>query len=168
MLKNIQHSLAALLRQSVYSRLEGYEDTNDAERLSVEPLFISKRLILKRFLCISVLLVLSFFVFGCSDALRSTMTASDIEQMKEKIEQTVEIGSFLDEAEDFMKEEGFACQMAQGKIPGHAMTEEYLSCSRIDQEGSRIKQWVVSFVIEQGRVKEILVGQGLIGGLKNK
>ena len=34
---NIQHSMPTLLRQSIYSRLAGYEDVNDAEQLSVDP-----------------------------------------------------------------------------------------------------------------------------------
>jgi Transposase DDE domain group 1 len=36
---NRQFPLADLFRQSVYSRLAGYEDTNDAERLAEDPVF---------------------------------------------------------------------------------------------------------------------------------
>ena len=35
--RNIRHHLVPLLRQSIYSRLAGYDDTNDAERLSRDP-----------------------------------------------------------------------------------------------------------------------------------
>jgi len=35
--KNILHKLIPLLRQSIYSRLAGYDDTNDADRLSKDP-----------------------------------------------------------------------------------------------------------------------------------
>lgn len=35
--KNALHSILALLRQSIFSRLAGYDDTNDAERLCVDP-----------------------------------------------------------------------------------------------------------------------------------
>ena len=34
---NKQHLLVPLLRQSIYSRLAGYEDVNDAQRLAVDP-----------------------------------------------------------------------------------------------------------------------------------
>jgi len=37
--RNRQFLLADLFRQSVYSRLAGYEDTNDAERLAEDPTF---------------------------------------------------------------------------------------------------------------------------------
>jgi hypothetical protein len=36
--RNIQHAMPTLLRQSIYSRLAGYEDVNDAELLSVDPI----------------------------------------------------------------------------------------------------------------------------------
>ena len=35
--RNIRHHLIPLIRQSIYSRLAGYDDTNDAERLSQDP-----------------------------------------------------------------------------------------------------------------------------------
>ncbi len=35
--RNIQHDMPTLLRQSIYSRLAGYNDVNDAQRLSVDP-----------------------------------------------------------------------------------------------------------------------------------
>jgi hypothetical protein len=44
--RNVQHHLVPLVRQSVYSRLAGYPDTNDADRLSRDPtmrLVVSKR-----------------------------------------------------------------------------------------------------------------------------
>ena len=34
---NIRHHLAPLLRQSIYSRLAGYDEPNDAVRLSKDP-----------------------------------------------------------------------------------------------------------------------------------
>ena len=37
--RNSQFPLPDLFRQSVYSRLAGYEDTNDAERLAEDPAF---------------------------------------------------------------------------------------------------------------------------------
>lgn len=37
--KNTQLPLADRLRQSIYSRLAGYEEVNDAERLSQDPTF---------------------------------------------------------------------------------------------------------------------------------
>ena len=37
--RNCQFRLPDLLRQSIYSRLAGYEDTNDAERLAEDPAF---------------------------------------------------------------------------------------------------------------------------------
>src|SRR4029453_8573785 len=35
--QNTRHGRAALLRQSLFSRLAGYEDLNDAQRLRVDP-----------------------------------------------------------------------------------------------------------------------------------
>ena len=48
--RNIQLPLADLLRQSIYSRLAGYEDVNDAARLSQDPTFrlIGSKKILER------------------------------------------------------------------------------------------------------------------------
>ena len=34
--KNIRHLVEGLFRQSVFGRLAGYEDVNDAERLSID------------------------------------------------------------------------------------------------------------------------------------
>ena len=46
--KNTQLPLPDLLRQSIYSRLAGYEDVNDAERLSQDPTLIGSEKIWDR------------------------------------------------------------------------------------------------------------------------
>ncbi len=35
--KNTQHTMLALLRQAIYGRIAGYEDTNDADYLRIDP-----------------------------------------------------------------------------------------------------------------------------------
>ena len=35
--RNVRHALVGMLRQSVFGRLAGYEDVNDAERLRYDP-----------------------------------------------------------------------------------------------------------------------------------
>ena len=45
--RNILHHLVPLLRQSIYSRLAGYDDTNDAVRLSKDPAIASRRLLVQ-------------------------------------------------------------------------------------------------------------------------
>jgi len=35
--RNTRHTMVGLVRQSIFSRLAGYEDTNDADRTSVDP-----------------------------------------------------------------------------------------------------------------------------------
>jgi len=35
--RDVRHGMTALLRQSIYSRLAGYEDVNDADRLGIDP-----------------------------------------------------------------------------------------------------------------------------------
>ena len=39
--RNAQHSLLGLFRQSVFGRLAGYEDVDDADRLSLDPVMRS-------------------------------------------------------------------------------------------------------------------------------
>ena len=39
---NTRHSMLALMRQSIFSRLGGYEDVNDADRLRVDPASMAK------------------------------------------------------------------------------------------------------------------------------
>jgi hypothetical protein len=48
--KNTQLPLTDLVRQSIYSRLAGYEDVNDAQRLSQDPAFrlVGSRKVLER------------------------------------------------------------------------------------------------------------------------
>ncbi len=44
---NKQHQLVPLLRRSIYSRLAGYEDVNDTQRLAVDPALLTMAIFAK-------------------------------------------------------------------------------------------------------------------------
>ena len=66
--KNTKFALADLLRQSVYSRLAGYEDVNDAERLAQDP---------------TVRLIGSERIWECGAALTSRLQSFETEMLAE-------------------------------------------------------------------------------------
>ena len=59
--RNRQFSLADLFRQSVYSRLAAYEDSNDAERLAEDPAFPMLALRERRETCVALTSTLHWF-----------------------------------------------------------------------------------------------------------
>ena len=62
--RNSQFRLRDLLRQSIYCRLAGYEDTNDAEPLAEDPTFASRVIVSGRMRC------------GCCSELSPTTSAT--------------------------------------------------------------------------------------------
>ncbi|QKK07495.1 MAG: transposase [Planctomycetota bacterium] len=78
--RNVRHSMTALLRQSVYSRLTGHEDVNDADRPSVDPVMrqvIGSRAFTRRAASISQV---GHFECGCYHPLFCFNQFGDVER----------------------------------------------------------------------------------------
>ncbi len=143
-------SLVDLLRQSVYSRLAGYEDMNGAERLSQDPAFrmirsrkIRERVIPMRLFCVGFAVTLSLAVIGCKqgtpalaptpEVVVTSVIQQDVTSYTEAVGTTV----------------GFVNAQIYPKISGYLLKQDY-------RDGSHVHANQLLFEIDDRQYKAAL------------
>ena len=149
--KNTQLPLAHLVRQSVYSRLAGYEDRNDAERLSQDPAFqmigsrkIWERGIAMRLFYVGFAVTLALAAIGCKKAPLALPVPAPEVVVTSVIERDVPIYS-----EAVGTTVGFVDAQIYPKISGYLLKQDY-------RDGSHVHTNQLLFEIDDRQYKAAL------------
>lgn len=99
---------------------------------------------------------------GCANPWSVTRGIEEPERMVEVILRHAPVGTPIDDAQQFMEQEGFRCSRSTNQPFGDRENLNYIYCDR--SEGFLVlRRWQVAIVHHDDRVVEVLAGTGLIG-----
>jgi hypothetical protein len=114
-----------------------------------------------RTICLATVCVI---LAGCGSTHSITRGISESPRMVEAILGQIPIGTPVEDAQRFMKREGFECSRTTNGSLGDRHGIDYVYCDRSESVGFPVSQrWQVVLVYRDGKVTEVLASTGLVG-----
>jgi|APDOM4702015191_1054821.scaffolds.fasta_scaffold872431_2 hypothetical protein len=111
---------------------------------------------------IAFLVLMVASLAGCAQAGAVTREIKEPTRMAEAILGQVPLGTAVDDAQQFMEQEGFKCSRSTNADFGHRQGLDYINCDRAAGDVVQ-RRWQIALVHKNGKIVEILSNTGLVG-----